>query len=104
MGVKMVDDSLPAAIEHLSSKNIFGDNPIRFSNVFRQLYNLVLQAAHINFTFFRALAFSDSPFLQFHGMMLTCSTMSTPNSTIFMSQNPCWSPAHEALQQRTPAI
>ena len=70
MGVKMVDDSLPAAIEHLSSKNIFGDNPIRFSNVFRQLYNLVLQAAHINFTFFRALAFSDSPFLQFHGIML----------------------------------
>ncbi|MCY3918042.1 MAG: acyl-CoA/acyl-ACP dehydrogenase [Chloroflexi bacterium] len=70
MGVKMVDDSLPAAIEHLSSKNIFGDNPIRFSNVFRQLYNLALGAAHINFTFFRALAFSDSPFLQFHGIML----------------------------------
>ena len=70
MGVKMVDDSLPAAIEHLSSKHIFGDNPIRFSNVFRQLYNLALQAAHINFTFFRALAFSDSPFLQFHGIML----------------------------------
>ncbi len=70
MGVKMVDDSLPAAIEHLSSKKIFGGNPIRFSNVFRQLYNLVLQAAHINFTFFRALAFSDSPFLQFHGIML----------------------------------
>ena len=70
MGVKMVDDSLPAAIEHLSTKNIFGENPIRFSNVFRQLYNLVQQAAHINFTFFRALAFSDSPFLQFHGIML----------------------------------
>ena len=70
MGVSMVADSLPAAIEHLSTKNIFGDNPIHFSNVFRQLYNLVLQAAHINFTFFRALAFSDSPFLQFHGIML----------------------------------
>ncbi len=70
MGVKMVDDSLPAAIDHLSNKNIFGDNPIRFSNVFRQLYNLAQQAAHINFTFFRALAFSDSPFLQFHGIML----------------------------------
>ncbi len=70
MGVKMVDDSLPAAIEHLSSKRIFGDNPIQFSNVFRQLYNLVQQAALINFTFFRALAFSDSPFLQFHGIML----------------------------------
>lgn len=70
MGVSMVADSLPAAIEHLSTKNIFGHNPIQFSNVFRQLYNLVLQAAHINFTFFRALAFSDSPFLQFHGIML----------------------------------
>ena len=70
MGVKMVDDSLPAAIEHLSSKSIFGDNPIAFSNVFRQLYNLVQQAALINFSFFRALAFSDSPFLQFHGIML----------------------------------
>ena len=70
MGVKMVDDSLPAAIEHLSSKSIFGDNPIKFSNVFRQLYNLVQQAALINFSFFRALAFSDSPFLQFHGIML----------------------------------
>ena len=70
MGVKMVDDSLPAAIEHLSSKSIFGDNPIKFSNVFRQLYNLAQQAALINFSFFRALAFSDSPFLQFHGIML----------------------------------
>ena len=70
MGVKMVDDSLPAAIEHLSSKNIFGNNPIAFSNVFRQLYNLAQQAALINFSFFRALAFSDSPFLQFHGIML----------------------------------
>ena len=70
MGVKMVEDSLPAAIEHLSSKNIFGSNPIQFSNVFRQLYNLVQGAALINFTFFRALAFSDSPFLQFHGIML----------------------------------
>ena len=70
MGVSMVQDSLPAAIDHLSSKNIFGDNPIRFSNVFRQVYNLAQQAALINFTFFRALAFSDSPFLQFHGIML----------------------------------
>ncbi len=70
MGVKMVDDSLPAAIEHLSSKRIFGDNPIQFSNVFRQVYNLAQQAALINFSFFRALAFSDSPFLQFHGIML----------------------------------
>ena len=70
MGVSMVADSLPAAIEHLARKTIFGGNPIHFSNVFRQLYNIALQAALINFTFFRALAFSDSPFLQFHGIML----------------------------------
>ena len=70
MGVKMVEDSLPAAIEHLSRKVIFDSTPLQFSNVFRQLYNLALQAALINFTFFRALAFSDSPFLQFHGIML----------------------------------
>jgi len=70
MGVTMVEEALPAAIDHLATKNIFGDHPIRFSNVFRQLYNLAQQAALINFTFFRALAFSDSPFLQFHGLML----------------------------------
>ena len=70
MGVTMVEGSLPAAIHHLATKNIFGGNPIRFSNVFRQLYNLAQQAALVNFTFFRALAFSDSPFLQFHGLML----------------------------------
>jgi len=70
MGVKMVGDSLPAAIEHLARKTIFGTQPIAFSNVFRQLYNLVQQAALIDFSFFRALAFSDSPFLQFHGIML----------------------------------
>ena len=70
MGVAMVEDTLPASIAHLSNKNIFGDNPINFSNVFRQMYNLVLQSALINFTFYRALAYSDSPFLQFHGTML----------------------------------
>ncbi len=70
MGVAMVEEAIPAAIDHLSSKEIFSENPINFSNVFRQLYNLVQQSALINFTFFRALAFSDSPFLQFHGLML----------------------------------
>lgn len=70
MGVAMIEDSLPAAIDHLSNKNIFGNNPINFSNVFRQMYNLVQQSALINFTFYRALAYSDSPFLQFHGIML----------------------------------
>ena len=70
MGVAMIGDSLPPAIDHLSTKNIFGTNPINFSNVFRQMYNLVQKSALINFTFYRALAFSDSPFLQFHGLML----------------------------------
>lgn len=70
MGVAMVEDSLPAAIDHLSTKYIFGNNPINFNNVFRQMYNLVQQSALINFTFHRALAMSDSPFLQFHGLML----------------------------------
>lgn len=70
MGVAMVEEAIPAAIDHLSSKTIFGTNPIQFSNVFRQLYNLVQQSALINFTFFRAMAFSDTPFLQFHGLML----------------------------------
>lgn len=70
MGVAMVEDALPAALDHLSTKHIFDNNPINFSNVFRQMYNLVMQSALINFTFYRALAYSDSPFLQFHGLML----------------------------------
>jgi len=70
MGVAMLEDSLPASIHHLSTKNIFGNNPMNFSNVFRQMYNLVQQSALVNFTFYRALAYSDSPFLQFHGIML----------------------------------
>jgi alkylation response protein AidB-like acyl-CoA dehydrogenase len=70
MGVAMIEDSLPLAIDHLSTKSIFDNNPINFSNVFRQMYNLVQQSAVINFTFYRALAYSDSPFLQFHGLML----------------------------------
>lgn len=85
MGVAMVEDALPAAIEHLSTKHIFENNPIQFSNVFRQLYNLVMQSALVNFTFFRALAYSDSPFLQFHGLMLKSWLLLKTNE--ILSQN-----------------
>ena len=70
VGIKMMNEAIPASIEHLSSKRIFNQNPINFSNVFRQMYNLVLQAAVLNFIYYRALAFSADTFLQFHGVML----------------------------------
>ena len=70
VGIKMINEAIPASIEHLSSKRIFSENPINFSNVLRQMYNLVLQAAVLNFIYFRALAFSAGTFLQFHGVML----------------------------------
>jgi len=70
VGVRMVIEALPATIKHLSSKEIFNTNPINFSNVFRQLYNLVLQGTILQFIYYRALAFSEGTFLQFHGVML----------------------------------
>ena len=70
VGIKMMNEAIPASIEHLSSKRIFNQNPINFSNVLRQMYNLVLQAAVLNFIYYRALAFSAGTFLQFHGVML----------------------------------
>ena len=70
VGVKMIVEALPASIDHLSSKRIFGNNPINFSNVFRQMYNLILQGAVLQFIYYRAHAFSAGSFLQFHGVML----------------------------------
>lgn len=70
VGARMLHEAIPATIEHLSTKSIFGNNPINFSNVFRQLYNLVLQSALLEFVYFRSLAFSDGAFLQFYGTML----------------------------------
>ena len=70
VGVNLINEAIPAGIEHLSKKRIFNENPINFSNVLRQLYNLVLQGAVLNFIYYRALAFSASTFLQFHGVML----------------------------------
>lgn len=84
-GMRMVREALPAAIEHLSSKRIFSNNPINFSNVFRQLYNLALQGALLNFIYHRAIAFSDSDFLQFHGTMLKSWMLLRANE--LLSQN-----------------
>ncbi|MCY3781488.1 MAG: acyl-CoA/acyl-ACP dehydrogenase [Chloroflexi bacterium] len=70
VGVKLLNEAIPASIEHLSKKRIFKENPINFSNVLRQMYNLVLQSAVLNFIYYRALAFSAGSFLQFHGVML----------------------------------
>ena len=70
VGIKLLNEAIPASIEHLSNKRIFNENPINFSNVLRQMYNLVLQAAVLNFIYYRALAFSAGNFLQFHGVML----------------------------------
>lgn len=70
VGIKLINEAIPAGIEHLSKKRIFNENPINFSNVLRQMYNLVLQGAVLNFIYYRALAFSAGSFLQFHGVML----------------------------------
>lgn len=85
MGVGMLRDAIPAAIEHLSTKRIFGDNPIKFSNVYRQMYTLTLQSAFLQFVWFRALAYSDSSFLQFHGTMLKSWMLLRTNEVL--SQN-----------------
>lgn len=70
VGIRMLDEAMPAAVEHLSAKRIFGNNPIQFSNVFRQMYNLCIQAALMHFMCYRGIALSDSSFLQFHGTIL----------------------------------
>ncbi|MEM9949985.1 MAG: acyl-CoA dehydrogenase family protein [Chloroflexota bacterium] len=69
-GVAMVQNSINASLDHLSGKTIFKENPINFSNVFRQMYNMVLSAGFYNFLFNRAVAYSDTSFLTFHGTML----------------------------------
>lgn len=70
VGVRMIGTALDASINHLSTKTIFKEQPVNFSNVMRQLYNLVLEGAYLNFMWHRATAFSDSSFLAFHGTML----------------------------------
>ena len=85
VGMRLVQKAVPATIDHLSTKRIFGDAPVNFSNVLRQLYNLALQTAFINFTYHRAMVFSDSSFLQFHGTMLKSFLLLRANETL--SQN-----------------
>jgi alkylation response protein AidB-like acyl-CoA dehydrogenase len=70
VGVRMMVHAVDASLLHLSTKHIFGNEPIRFSNVFRQMYNIVLNRAFYEFMFYRASALSDSSFLQFHGTIL----------------------------------
>jgi len=70
VGVRMMTHAVDASLEHLSTKHIFDSEPIRFSNVFRQMYNIVLNRAFYEFMFYRATAFSDGSFLQFHGTIL----------------------------------
>lgn len=69
-GIVMLEKSIPAALDHLAAKRIFKENPINFSNVFRQLYNIVMEATTLKFIYFRSAAFADSSFLQFYGTML----------------------------------
>lgn len=85
VGMRMVREAVIATLDHLSTKRIFGDRPINFSNVFRQMYNVVLQAAFISFSFHRALAYSHGSFLAFHGTMLKSFLLLRANETL--SQN-----------------
>jgi alkylation response protein AidB-like acyl-CoA dehydrogenase len=70
VGVRMMVLGVEASLKHLTTKHIFDNNPIRFSNVFRQMYNIVLNRAFYEFMFYRATALSDGSFLQFHGTIL----------------------------------
>lgn len=84
-GMKMTQNALHATLDHLSTKRIFGDAPINFSNVFRQMYNLVIQASFLQYLFYRAVVFSDTSFLQFHGTMLKSYLLLRANEVL--SQN-----------------
>lgn len=70
VGVEMLNEALQASVTHLSTKRIFDNEPIRFSNVFRQMYHLALKSAFYTFVFYRSVALSDSSFLAFHGTLL----------------------------------
>lgn len=85
VGVRMMKKAMEASIAHLSTKHIFGNEPIRFSNVFRQMYQLTLAAAFQEFMYYRALALSDTSFLQFHGTILKSFNLLRMNE--IMAQN-----------------
>jgi alkylation response protein AidB-like acyl-CoA dehydrogenase len=84
-GMRMVREAVPESINWLSTKNIFGDNPVNFSNVFRQLYNLSLESALQQFIFYRAYATNAGSWLQFNGTMLKSFLLLRVNETL--SQN-----------------
>ena len=70
-GVAMVREAIPATIEHLASKRIFGQHPIEFNNVLRQLYQIVLRASFYEWQLYRNVALgARSRFLQFYGTQL----------------------------------
>jgi len=85
VGMRMLRNSIKATVDHLSTKRIFGNRPINFSNVFRQLYNIVIQASFLDFLYHRAVALSDSSFLAFHGTMLKSFMLLRANE--LLSQN-----------------
>ncbi|MEO1665671.1 MAG: acyl-CoA dehydrogenase family protein [Chloroflexota bacterium] len=85
VGMNMVREAVPKTIDWLSSKNIFGKNPIEFSNVFRQLYNLALQSASLEFMYYRARALNAGSWLMFHGTMLKSWMLLRTNEVL--SQN-----------------
>lgn len=70
LGARLLIQAINASLDHLSTKRIFKEHPINFTNVFRQMYNIALQSAFMNFAYYRASTFSDGSFLQFHGTML----------------------------------
>ena len=82
IGMQMVREAVPLSINWLSTKNIFGKNPVEFSNVFRQLYNLALQSASLEFMWYRARALNQGSWLQFHGTMLKSFLLLRTNETL----------------------
>lgn len=85
MGMRLVRAAVPETIRWLSTKHIFGNNPVNFSNVFRQLYNLAQESAMQQFIFYRAHAMNTGSWLQFHGTMLKSWLLLRVNETL--SQN-----------------
>lgn len=85
VGVRWMVHAIDASIAHLSTKHIFGNEPIRFPNVFRQMYQIGMQRAFYEFMFYRAAALSDGSFLQFHGTILKSFLLLRMNE--IMSQN-----------------
>ena len=85
IGMQMVREAVPMSIDWLSTKNIFGKNPVEFSNVFRQLYKLALQSASLEFMWYRANALNRGSWLQFYGTMLKSFLLLRTNEVL--SQN-----------------